>query len=364
MRTVGDPEADAAYREVLADGAARTMLARLDALERNDTPLPPELSPGIRDLLSRASAPPAWAGAGTILEGQKLLARHGLHVIVALTCASLPTCYAAADGANVLALAQRMYGRTRRRIVETAHFVLEVMEPGAFEPQGRGVRVAQRVRLVHAALRHHLSSHAEYAAEWGVPINQEDLVGTLMTFSVVVTGALRKLGVAVGAREEEAYLHAWKVVASFLGIRPELLPEDVDDGRALMAAIGRRHFRASRAGRVLTEALIACLVDLLPAPLAKLPPSVMRELLGDEVAEMLGVPSGGWASAMLAPIRLAGRIGEKVYDRSTSVVEVSSMLGRRMLRSLHERELDGDRPSFRIPTSLSSHWRIATSDEE
>ena len=45
---------------------------------------------------------------------------------------------------------------------------------------------------MHAAVRHLVRSSPRYDPEWGTPVNQEDLAGTLMTFSIVVLDALEQ----------------------------------------------------------------------------------------------------------------------------------------------------------------------------
>ena len=89
-----------------------------------------------------------------------------------------------------------MRGNTRRRILETAQFVFDVLNLGAFTATGRGVRSTQKVRLMHATIRHLTLMEGQWDSKsWGVPLNQEDLAGTLMTFSVVVLDVFESVGV-------------------------------------------------------------------------------------------------------------------------------------------------------------------------
>ena len=73
---------------------------------------------------------------------------------MALACASLPACYAARKGVQVLHLTARLQSDPVRRIGEPAQLVLGVIAPGAPSPAGGGVRDAQKVRIMHAAVRH------------------------------------------------------------------------------------------------------------------------------------------------------------------------------------------------------------------
>ena len=96
---------------------------------------------------------------------------------MSLACASLPACYAARRGVQLLSLTARLQSDPVRRIGETAQLTLDGMAPGGLVPGGRGVRDAQKVRLMHAAVRHLVRDSDVYDPEWGVPINQEDSRG-------------------------------------------------------------------------------------------------------------------------------------------------------------------------------------------
>jgi len=91
---------------------------------------------------------------------------------------------------------------------------------------------------MHAAVRHLIKARNEltpgmWHPDWGTPINQEDLAGTLLSFSYVVADPLRRLGVRVGAKDVDAYLHLWNVIGHLLGVRDELLVSDAADAAAL-----------------------------------------------------------------------------------------------------------------------------------
>ena len=115
----------------------------------------------------------------------------------------MPSAYASWRGVKVLHLTARLETDVKRRIMETGQFLMDVMTPGGLDPGGQGVRAIQRVRLVHATLRNLIDAAAERdpsiwrSAEWGHPVNQEQLAGTLMSFSYVVGEPLPRLGLKV-----------------------------------------------------------------------------------------------------------------------------------------------------------------------
>src|SRR5262249_45188084 len=144
----------------------------------------------------RTAALPAFADPARIARAQDLFTRYGWQVAVGLFCSSLPQAYAAKKGAKVLGYTQALSRHVRQRIFETAQFIFDAMDPGGLAKDGRGVRAAQKVRLMHAAIRHLVLKDRQRPYDpvaFGLPVNQEDMAGTLMTFSCVTLDALRKL---------------------------------------------------------------------------------------------------------------------------------------------------------------------------
>src|SRR5262249_1816707 len=134
--------------------------------------------------------------------------------------------------------------RPNRRLFRTMQMVVDVMEPGGLGPQGYGIRTVQKVRLIHAAIRYHLL-HAKWDGSLGIPINQEDLAGTLLTFSFFPMEGLRKLGANISADAAQAYFETWCAVGRLLGVTPEMIPNDLEAAAELRDLICRRQFAPS-----------------------------------------------------------------------------------------------------------------------
>lgn len=226
-----------------------------------------------------------------------------------------------------------------RRVNETARFVIDVLTIGAFEPYGLGIRAALQVRLVHAAVRAAIAARTGTSAE--VPLNQEDLLGTLLTFSVVVVRALRRLAVNVMPTDADNFFHLWRVVGSLLGIEDALLPHDFAAAETLAERISRRHFRASHAGRVLMAALVARINEHLLSP--AMTTYLMRRLNGDFVADLLGVPTDGQVPSLLgnfARLPFASRVPQRL------LAQVGPLIGKPLLDSIVSHKLGGEFRGF------------------
>ena len=252
-------------------------------------------SPAVRDFFTVHSHLPAWADRKRMAEGSAFLQKYVDSLLLLLGCYSLPYCYAAADGVQVLYLSQRIQKDTYNRLLETAQFVLEVAKPEAFAPGGVGFLACNKIRLMHATIRFYTLHSGQWNPDWGQPINQEDMAGTNLAMSYIPIRGLRKIQLNPEEYESEAYLHLWNVAGFLLGIREELLPSNLREAYHLDRLIAQRNMRASEAGAALTKALIDSLTSAIPDSLPKnLPANQMRLLLGNDIADMLNVPAADW----------------------------------------------------------------------
>jgi uncharacterized protein (DUF2236 family) len=256
LRRAGDPSADVVIGELARTQQIRAVSRILRQLVDNDQPVPNELPPQVARWLAQTAELPAWVERDRFERGCRLVVEHGPQVCVVLATASLVYCYAGYPGVKVLTFSRRLDHDAVRRVGETAQFVLNVMAPGSLSSGGRGIRKIQKVRLLHAGIRHLVTASRRWdLAGDGVPICQEDLAGTLMSFSSVVVDALRKLGVRVDDEEAEDYYYRWRAIGEMLGIDPVAIPADLVAARALTDTIARRNHRRSEEGIEMTRAL-------------------------------------------------------------------------------------------------------------
>lgn len=359
LRQRGDPLADETVTNLFRQGQVETANALLKQLIRNDQ-LVPETLPGLlREYLERTGDLPSWADPELMRQGEALFGRYGPQAVVSLFCGALPASYAAAQGVQVLHLTARLATDPFRRIMETAQMLVDVMAPGGLAPGGNGLRSAQKVRLMHAAVRHLILGSGHWNPAWGHPINQEDLAGTLSAFSYAVVVGLEKLGCTLSQREQDAYFHCWRVVGHVMGLEPAALPEDMADCAALAAVIQRRHFRACPEGQEHTRALIQMAEHVTPGDLFDgLAASLMRHILGDDICEMLKVPPADWTRHLIGPLALWGRTSDELGDRSRAVAKVAEVFGRKLVEGMVWMNRGAERPPFRIPAALRESWHV------
>jgi antitoxin component of MazEF toxin-antitoxin module len=296
-----------------------------------------------------------------------VFAEHGPEVLVLLCCYSLPSSYAARKGVQVLYRTAYLAKRPNRRLFETAQMIVEVMSPGGLGPRGRGLRSAQKVRLMHAAIRHLILTDTRQpwdTAALGVPINQEDLLGTLMTFSWIVLDGLARLGVRLAPADQQAYLEAWLVVGALMGIEPALLPKTVAEAQAVTALIERRQVAASPEGREMMAALLHMMQTNVPAAFQTVPACLIREFLPPDVAGFLGVPSHRFEQELIRLAQHALRPLEQFVDMAARRHALVRAFSLHLLRWMIAVDLDGRTNRFQLPDSLHQAWEMAPPDSE
>lgn len=193
----------------------------------------------------------------------KFYKKREAYILQLLGLLSLPYCYAAADGAKVLYQTERMYKDVSKRLEETAAFVTSMMNPKAFNGEGDGKVQLFKVRVMHAAARYYLQK-SNWDKNLGLPVNQEDMAGTNLSFSLIVIRGLRKMGFSISYQEQMAYIKYWSWIGALLGLHPELLPQDGRSAYDLESLICRRHFKTSKEGKELALALLKFFYQVNP----------------------------------------------------------------------------------------------------
>ncbi len=355
MRKVGDPLADHVVGLLFETSGVYAVNDLMKTLIQNDYPTPEQLPAQLEEYLKETSQI-AHLESRYAEQGQRLFERAGPEILIVLLCYSLPACYADRKGVQVLYRTGYLNNRANRRVFETARMVMGVLTPGGLDPTGRGVRAAQKVRLMHAAIRWLILNNPEvpWDQELGFPINQEDLAVTLLTFSHVIIDGLGRLGLRTTPLEQEAYLETWKVIGRIMGIQEALIPEDTAAAKTLYETILERQAQPSPEGKAMVHALLDT-VNKYGIPGAAL----MRHFLPAEMADGFEIPKHrfeDWLVKSASDFRkqlepIAGQL-----DRSFWLTRKFSLL---LIQGLVSAEIVANRAPFVIPTNLNYEWHRA-----
>jgi ER-bound oxygenase mpaB/B'/Rubber oxygenase, catalytic domain len=355
LRKQADPPADDVISGIFAGTQDASSAFRALVVHQHEG-----TDPALAAFLKADPDPPAWVDVDKVAAGQECFARWGSHVFTALYAAALPSAYACWRGVQVLGLTARLETDAKRRLNETAQFHLDVMEHGALNAGGRGFAVVRHVRLMHAAVRWLIQNdpRAKWDPTWGTPLNQEDLLETLLTFTEIVFEVFDRTGIVYDQDDADAYLHTWSLIGHYLGIRDDLLPLDRSQTSVLMPIVRRRQFGSSDAGAALMAALLEQGTRLAPPGLRGLPAATVRYYVGDETADLLQVPKADWTKNLFGPLAdLSRRVSlEQLHRRALQ--GLSEKIGFGMLSLAVRAERYGDRAPFAIPTSLAARWNV------
>src|SRR5262249_29656166 len=192
--------------------------------------LPAELR-AFRNCLSEL---PFWADLDRARRGGEVLVRTGFFGGLVLGFRSLVAGYCSPAGNKPLVFSGRLREAASRRLSETSRFVSLVYQPGSLAPGAPGWVAAARVRLMHAQIRRILRASPRWDARaWGDPINQVDMAGTTLLFSLVLVDGLRMLGFRIEREACEEVLHLWRTAGGVLGVVPDLLCATEAEARVL-----------------------------------------------------------------------------------------------------------------------------------
>ena len=291
-----------------------------------------------------------------IKRAQSFFDDNGVIVITALFHASLPEAYLGKRGVQVLDITGELWRSFTRRAQETGQFLINVLSPtpklwrdgtSSLAAGEFGAIACRRVRLVHAAIRwmvseipqHELAPPRTQAdqnkmlSEWdkrmreigeGVgtsqPINQEDLLATLGTFTTVVFDVLDRFGVTYDHAVKEDFYFLWNVIGWHLGIGDveavpasaaaaaslptrfpanRILPLDVSELDAVYRHLAAKLQKPTHQGTRMTKALMQELAYPLPQRLQGAPAFIARYLLSEQHADDLGIEKGGYTELLL-----------------------------------------------------------------
>ncbi|MEU3448764.1 oxygenase MpaB family protein [Streptomyces thermolilacinus] len=355
LRLVGDELADATVATLFERGEVGKFNTLMRYVSTVGAPLPDGLPDVAREYLQQTAAPPPWVDWGEMEKARLFFTDNNVHISTALSFASMPACYVVPHVAQLLS-ATHSLKYPSKRMAETGQFTVYLMRPDAFEAGSRFVPAAQKVRLLHAAIRHHLRREDRWdVAALGTPICQEDMIGGQLLFSLLVLDSLHRLGIHMSTEGAEAYFYAWRVVGAMLGVDQAASPTDLQEARRFLDLYMVRHMGPSPEGAELTKQLIDLYEEVVPGtffdPVVS---ALVRYLIGDTCADWLDVPRTPWDTVVKAAPHLLGVL-ERLEDRApmaawaldrlghlTTVFELSSLTRGRVMHYAIPEELKKD----------------------
>ena len=367
LRKETDPIADQVIQKIIEADAQEGVNKLFSQLRENDDIEEIDFPQVVKDYFEETAVLPDWADNNEILKGQKVFSKFGPEVALCLMTKSLPEAYACANGAKVLYATGRLTKQSgslevfTRRLMETAQFVVNVSSPGGLEPKGKGIVTAQKVRLIHAAIRYYLGKHNWPIEFYGAPINQQDMAGTLQSFSTLTLQGLDILKLNLTEEEKQAYYHSWRVVGHIMGVQAELNPPTYKEGFEIGTAILKNQMAPSKEGTELTQAVIQFMAEMFPGKALDLAPeAIIRHMIGDDISDILKLDSHLNLIDRMVP-KLIGVVFDKIEEVGDShhtlellITKMKEALLQHMLNHFNHNK----NVKFYIPPSLRADWKL------
>jgi hypothetical protein len=213
---------------------------------------------------------------------------------------------------------------------------------------------------MHAQIRRLLRRSPRWdAAAWGEPINQVDMAGTTLLFSLALVDGLRMLGFRIDRDDCEDVLHLWRIGGWVLGVEPELLCATEPEARVLWELLELTQDLPDADSAALASALLesplheartleerARAERFLPVAYG-----IGRYLIGDRYADALEYPKTPWrlvAPALRTLISGTGRLVGRLPGMDRLTLEA----GLRYWKRTVELGLRGEEARFEIPARV------------
>ncbi|MEH0157052.1 oxygenase MpaB family protein [Limibacter armeniacum] len=367
QRKISDPIADQTVERLLQDGLLPELNKSLKHFVANNDALPERLPDYIHQYFHQTSILPEWADLQRIRQGQHFFLTYAREILLLLIVKSLPTCYACGNGAELLYRTGRLNREDQghkvmaRRLLETMQFVIDVMDIGSFRPEGKAIRSAQKVRLIHAAIRQYALKNKWNAKLYGYPINQEDMTFTLLSFSHYILEGLEQMEIPLKKEEKQNFLHTWNVIGHIMGVKEVLLPETHEKAKTLAESILKHQAKPTEAGKVLTRSCIDFMVstDRSIGPTARIP-TLFRFFLGPGISGILQIAKPDNSIIELftpASVRLFSGFKHILKNEFFLFRQIINIDNRLYWNSLFDTVYPNMERELNIPPSLKESWK-------
>jgi hypothetical protein len=357
----------------LREGALRGARAAFDRAVDGGPPAYDGLPEAARALFRQVDAVPLWTDPTCLRLGSETMLRAWPAGSWSLAGFALAGGYLAGATVKPLVMTGALSRMAYRRLAETTRFVLDVATSPGFERSSAGFRTTVRVRIMHAQVRAGLLASGKWkAGEWGVPINQQDMLATILQFSVAYAYGVRALGVVLSRRERDALIHLWRYVGYLMGVRQDLMPATFDEAASLYRLLAQTQMGPDEDSRALMAALLHVPHEKRQGRREEIRGKIeagflggyVRHVLGDVAADLLGVPDDRWkyAPSLVAPV-IRGL--EMVRAAVPGGREWAIRAGRGIATAHVERMLEGNAATFASPSpSTTTSTSTTTSNRD
>ena len=176
---------------------------------------------------------PDWLDSQLLQQGIDAMQRMGSNANLVLRDLALMGGYSMAGFNQALVLTGALSKGAAQRTLETGQWWFDCTQ--GMTRFSQGFKSTLHVRLMHAFVRRHLSTHKDWDSQtWGLPICQVDMAATYLGFCVVFLWGLRGLGIILSSQESKAVMHFWRYTCWLMGVDEQWLVNSEKEGIKLL----------------------------------------------------------------------------------------------------------------------------------
>lgn len=169
LRQQGDVQADDCFAALYAGNATSATTLIFKQLRTDDASLPGNAPTALIEFFQKTGDLPTHANMSRINRGEIAFMTHAVPAALAMLAKSLPEGYAAPCLTKILALSGNLQSHPYKRLLGVLQLVVNVASCQGFTADGNAVVTAQKLRLLHAGIRHITRQRLpDYEEQYGV----------------------------------------------------------------------------------------------------------------------------------------------------------------------------------------------------
>lgn len=295
--TIGDPLADALVSDTAQMEPAEERRLIHAVMESEEDVLASAPS-SVQALYHDCNTAPSWVDYSSYITGIRGFHANISQILGGMVGGVLIEGFSTAICESFL-ITGRLRDQGVRRLKQNNRHMLEIFLPGGLERHGDGWKLSVRIRLVHARIRHLLSTSPQDwdVGEMGTPISAAHMGFAVSSFSARLLRHATQLGATFGKEERASFMQIWRHSGHLMGIPDSILYTDEKDALELREVAVACEPEPSFSSIIMANALInsAPLVIGIRDPdsrrdLVKYVYMVSASLIGRELAQKLHYP--------------------------------------------------------------------------
>ncbi|MFI9051044.1 oxygenase MpaB family protein [Streptomyces sp. NPDC053427] len=295
LKQQGDPVADEVVKELLDANRIDSVNELFKKISTADQSPPAECPPELRDYFESTKRMPDWVEPSRLKHTAEFFRHHKAEAAALQATAGLVGTYLSPVGAKTLHSTHEL-DQPHRRLSQSTRLFMGMADEDAFTEHSKLIPTCQKVRLVHSAIRvlHERSGTWDHAND-GTPVSQFYTGGAALVFSAGILDAFERIGIKnISEREADGFCYAWAIIAHFLGVPDEVLPESARHAHELWDAGRDTEWAGSDEGIILTAECITLYQSYVPPGMKDAVPAFLRLALSDKYADMVNVPRSAY----------------------------------------------------------------------